>query len=66
MTLAITAEQDQLVDAVRRFAARYAPIDKTRAAFGSIAAMPAAKTVPWPTPHVWSKRPRRRCYLVRC
>ena len=38
MTLAITAEQEQLVDAVSRFAARYAPIDKTRAAFESIAA----------------------------
>ncbi|BBX48565.1 acyl-CoA dehydrogenase [Mycobacterium cookii] len=38
MTLAITAEQEQLVDAVRRFAARHAPIDKTRAAFDSIAA----------------------------
>jgi len=38
MTLAITAEQEQLVDAVSRFAARHAPVDKTRAAFGSIAA----------------------------
>ena len=38
MTLAITVEQEQLVDAVNRFAARHAPIDKTRAAFGSIAA----------------------------
>ena len=38
MTLAITVEQEQLVDAVSRFAARHAPIDKTRAAFGSIAA----------------------------
>ena len=37
MTLAITAEQEQLVDAVNSFAARHAPIDKTRAAFGSIA-----------------------------
>jgi alkylation response protein AidB-like acyl-CoA dehydrogenase len=38
MTLAITVEQEQLVDAVRRFAGRYAPIDKTRAEFGAIAA----------------------------
>jgi alkylation response protein AidB-like acyl-CoA dehydrogenase len=38
MTLAITAEQEQLVDAVSRFAARHAPIDKTRATFDSIAA----------------------------
>src|ERR1700679_3420189 len=38
MTLAITVEQEQLVDAVNRFAARPAPIDKTPAAFGSIAA----------------------------
>ena len=38
MTLAITVEQEQLVDAVSRFATRHAPIDKTRAAFGSIAA----------------------------
>ena len=37
MTLAITAEQEQLVDAVRRFASRHAPIDQTRAAFGVIA-----------------------------
>jgi len=37
VTLAITAEQEQLVDAVKSFAARHAPIDKTRAAFGSIA-----------------------------
>jgi len=35
--LAITAEQEQLVDAVSRFATRHAPIDKTRAAFDSIA-----------------------------
>jgi alkylation response protein AidB-like acyl-CoA dehydrogenase len=34
--LAITAEQEELVDAVARFAARHAPIDKTRAAFDSI------------------------------
>jgi 3-oxochol-4-en-24-oyl-CoA dehydrogenase len=38
MALAITAEQEQLVDAVSRFATRHAPIDKTRAAFDSIAA----------------------------
>lgn len=38
MALAITAEQEQLVDAVSRFAERHAPIDKTRAAFDSIAA----------------------------
>jgi alkylation response protein AidB-like acyl-CoA dehydrogenase len=38
MTLAITVEQEQLVDAVRRFASRHAPIDETRAAFVSIAA----------------------------
>ncbi len=37
MALAITAEQEQLVDAVSRFATRHAPIDKTRAAFDSIA-----------------------------
>ena len=29
MALAITAEQEQLVDAVSRFATRHAPIDKT-------------------------------------
>ncbi len=38
MTLAITVEQEQLVDAVNRSAARHAPIDKTRAEFGRIAA----------------------------
>ncbi|WP_428341941.1 acyl-CoA dehydrogenase family protein [Mycobacterium sp.] len=38
MTLAITVEQEQLVDAVSRFAARHAPIDQTRAAFESISA----------------------------
>src|ERR1700722_7523514 len=38
MALAIPAEQEQLVDAVSRFATRHAPIDKTRAAFDSIAA----------------------------
>jgi len=37
MVLAVTAEQEDLTDAVSRFAARHAPIDKTRAAFDSIA-----------------------------
>jgi 3-oxochol-4-en-24-oyl-CoA dehydrogenase len=36
--LAITSEQEDLADAVSRFAARHAPIEKTRAALGSIAA----------------------------
>ncbi len=38
MALAITTEQEQLVDAVTRFAGRHAPIDKTRASADSIAA----------------------------
>src|SRR3984885_11807696 len=38
MALAITVEQEQLVDAVSRFATRHAPIAKTRGAFGAIAA----------------------------
>ncbi|RDH79691.1 acyl-CoA dehydrogenase [Mycolicibacterium moriokaense] len=38
MALAITTEQEQLVDAVARFATRHAPIDKTRASLDSIAA----------------------------
>ena len=38
MVLAITTEQEELIDAVSRFASRHAPIDKTRAAFDSIAA----------------------------
>jgi alkylation response protein AidB-like acyl-CoA dehydrogenase len=38
MVLTVTAEQEDLSDAVGRFAARHAPIDKTRAAFDSIAA----------------------------
>jgi len=38
MALAITTEQEQLVEAVTQFAARHAPIDKTRAALDSIAA----------------------------
>ena len=44
MVLAITAEQEQLAEAVSRFAARHAPIDKTRAAFDSIA---AGELPPW-------------------
>ncbi|BBZ78719.1 acyl-CoA dehydrogenase [Mycolicibacterium anyangense] len=35
---AITTEQEQLADAVTQFAARHSPVDKTRAAFDSIAA----------------------------
>ena len=38
MALAITTEQEQLADAVTKFAARHAPADKTRTAFESIAA----------------------------
>jgi len=38
MALAITTEQEQLADAVTKFAARHAPVDKTRAASDSIAA----------------------------
>lgn len=38
MTLPITIEQEQLAQAVTQFAARHAPIDKTRAALDSIAA----------------------------
>src|SRR5690349_20622713 len=37
MVLAITTEQEHLADAVGQFAARHAPIDKTRASFDSIA-----------------------------
>ncbi|MDR3656396.1 MAG: acyl-CoA dehydrogenase [Mycobacterium sp.] len=44
MALAITTEQEQLAEAVSRFAARHAPIDKTRAAFDSIA---AGELPPW-------------------
>ena len=44
MALAITAEQEQLVDAVSRFATRHAPIEKTRAMFDSIA---AGELPPW-------------------
>src|SRR5690349_19910352 len=36
MALAITTEQEHLADAVGQFAARNAPIDKTRASFDSI------------------------------
>ncbi|WP_328362740.1 acyl-CoA dehydrogenase [Mycobacterium sp. NBC_00419] len=38
MALAITTEQEQLADAVTQFAARHTPVDKTRAAFDSLAA----------------------------
>ena len=38
MALAITTEQEQLGDAISSFAARHAPIDKTRASLDSIAA----------------------------
>jgi len=38
VALAITSEQEDLADAVGRFAARHAPIEKTRAALDSIAA----------------------------
>ena len=44
MALAITTEQEQLADAVSSFAARHAPIDKTRASFDSIA---AGELPPW-------------------
>jgi len=44
MVLAITTEQEQLADAVSQFAARHTPIDKTRAAFDSIA---AGELPPW-------------------
>ena len=44
MALAITTEQEQLAEAVSQFAARHAPIDKTRAAFDSIA---AGELPPW-------------------
>lgn len=44
MALAITTEQEQLAAAVTDFAARHAPIDKTRASFDSIA---AGETPPW-------------------
>lgn len=44
MVLAITTEQEHLVDALAQFAARHAPIDKTRAALDSIA---AGELPPW-------------------
>src|ERR1700754_1647632 len=44
MVLAITTEQEQLADAVGRFATRHAPIDKTRATFDTIA---AGELPPW-------------------
>lgn len=44
MALAITTEQEELVDAVTGFAARHAPTDKVRAAFDSIA---AGEIPPW-------------------
>jgi alkylation response protein AidB-like acyl-CoA dehydrogenase len=44
MALAVTTEQQQLADAVSRFAARHAPVDKTRAAFDCIA---AGELPPW-------------------
>src|SRR5690242_3113660 len=44
MALAITAEQEDLADAVGRFAARHAPVDKTRAAFDSLA---SGELPPW-------------------
>ncbi len=44
MALAITTEQEQLAAAVTNFAARHAPIDKTRASFDSIA---AGELPPW-------------------
>ncbi|WP_333891525.1 acyl-CoA dehydrogenase [Mycolicibacterium gadium] len=44
MALAITDEQEQLADAVTSFAARHAPVDKTRASFESIA---AGEMPPW-------------------
>src|SRR6185312_16458023 len=44
MMLAITTEQEHLADAVGRFAARHAPIEKTRASFDSIA---VGELPPW-------------------
>jgi alkylation response protein AidB-like acyl-CoA dehydrogenase len=44
MVLAITTEQEHLADAVGRFAARHAPIEKMRASFDSIA---AGELPPW-------------------
>ena len=44
MALAVTPEQEQLAEAVGSFAARHAPVDKTRASFDSIA---AGELPPW-------------------
>lgn len=44
MTLAVTTEQEDLIEAIGRFAARHAPTDKTRAAFDSLA---AGELPPW-------------------
>jgi len=44
MALAITTEQEQLAEAVSSFAARHAPIDKTRASLDSIV---AGDVPPW-------------------
>ena len=44
MVLAITTEQEDLADAVGRFAARHAPIEKTRASLDSIA---GGEIPPW-------------------
>lgn len=44
MPIALTPEQDQLADAVGSFAARHAPVDKTRAAADAIA---AGELPPW-------------------
>jgi alkylation response protein AidB-like acyl-CoA dehydrogenase len=38
MSIGLTSEQEQLADAVAQFAARHAPIDRTRKAFDSLAA----------------------------
>ena len=38
MTIGLTPEQQQLTDAVTKFAARYAPIEKTRKTFDALAA----------------------------
>lgn len=44
MPIALTPEQEQLADAVARFAARHAPVDKTRAAADTLA---AGELPPW-------------------
>ncbi|MGB7509275.1 MAG: acyl-CoA dehydrogenase family protein, partial [Mycobacterium sp.] len=38
MTIGLTPEQQQLADAVGQFAARHAPIEKTRSSFETLAA----------------------------